>query len=729
MDLEPEQRAFVDEVMRPLGDDPPRREVLEEAVALASTLPGQTSSNETIAATERMNQTSRGFLMKHRLISAILISAGLAVAWLTIASPAARRSLTDIWVVNQIANSVSSMCCTHEGVPRLPNLLVFQSRLTHDSFKNSIARRIPPNDLPLLLGEPSENDPVLKWQRVWEEHPEDPAHYFAYAMSHRKERGKWPTDFVATGDKLDPENGWFRLLEGSQWMNSSIGEPPIPRITKALRMAAREKGLPPPRPPKSSKPQRVVIDPIAFQQGWQLLEEALVKPRWDDHNQRLNANRLAATPPPDDFAAWSRGQFLSISQPEDTAPNWIEVRGYHEGFRLAAMEASKTGDTARLATLDALLRKLVRKLGTATHNDLVECLIIRITAISGARVLEKAWTEIGDSSKASRWKTFANSIDPKLKPEPPAPADALSDNVGSNFVSGVMMISTSRRSPDSAPVTESNLRPGRLAEYAVYERLMMQGMAFLLLLALGFISIAPLFQPTALGSLPPRLAGLLEAKDHLIILSTGVLLPAIVYVISTRLPLLGARDISISAMGFFLWIAQATAFAVSVVLGTLQATRSRLGHRGRVLALGWVGPDFGRLCFLEALMVMPLAGILLRVMRPWPDALPTATGILWCLLAFPIVWMLILAIGCINGPAARKLHRSVLLHAAAPFIAIALVLPTIVIPRIHAEERAWTREIRFESLADNTFFSSRLEREYGEWLVRGVLGNLDELEH
>ena len=714
--------------MLPLGDNPAQRETLEEAAALASTLPGQVSCDETVAATDRMIRASRGFLLKHRVLSLMPIAAWLAVAWLTLASPGARQSLADVWEVNQVANSVSSMCCTHEGVPRFPNLLFFRGRLTDNSFKNFVARKIPSNDLPIILGEPSETDPVLKWQRVWEKHPEDPAHYFAYAMSHRKELGKWPTDFIATGDKLDPDNGWFRLLDGSQKMKSSIGEPPIPRVTKADRLAAREKGLPPPSTPKPSKPKRVVIDPGAFQQGWQLLEEALAKPRWDDYKRRLDAVRLVATPPPDDFAAWSRGQFLSIFQPEDTAPNWIEVRGYHEGFRLAAEEASKEGDTTRLEALDALLRKLVRKLGTADHNDLIDCLIIRVTAISGARVLEKAWTEVGNPSKASQWKTFADSIDPKLKPDPPAPADALNDNVGSNFVVGVMTISTTRRSPDSAPVTEADLRPGRLAEYAVYERLMMHGMALLLLSALGFLLIVPFFQRKALGILPQRLAGLLESRDLLIILSAGVLLPSVVYLISTRLPLLGARDLSISQMGFFLWIAQSTAFAVSIVLGTLQATRSRLGRRGKVLALGWVGPDFGRFCFLEALMVMPLAGILLRVMRPWPEALPTATVILWCLLAFPIVWMLIQAIGCFNGPAARKLHRSVLIHAAAPFIAIALILPALAIPWVHAEEKAWTREIRFESLADNTLFTSRLEREYGEWLVREALEKLDELE-
>ncbi|MEK7950528.1 hypothetical protein [Luteolibacter soli] len=728
MELDPNQRAFVNAVMLPLGDDPPRRELLEEAVALSSTLPSQAIGDDALTAAERMKQTSRCFRLRHRILPLVWTATIVAVAWFAIAGPGARKSLWDIWEVNQVANAVSTVCCSHEGVPRFPNLLFPRERDSGKQFLEHIAQDVPAAQCSLLIGEPAEPDPVLKWRRVWDRNPHDPAHYFAYALAHRKELGTWPENFVETGEELDPSNGWFRLIAGASQSKTSVGEPPAPKITRAERLAAREKGLPPPQTPKPTKPQRQVIDPVGFQQGWQSLNDALSMPRWHDYRSELNAIRVAAVPPPDDFAAWSRGMYFSIFQPEDNMPDWLELKSYHEGLRLAAEEVSKAGDSERLAALDALQRKFVHKLGTTLRSELMEPIMIRATALSGGRTLEKAWTAIGDASRAKRWKDFAEAIDPKLNPKFSPTPEMLGENRGSNMVIQGLIYMTSYQSPESALPTEADLRGGRLAEYAVYERLMMHGIALLLLLALGFLLLTPLLQRKEIGPLGSRLAGLLDNRDRLLILTIGVILPTVVYLLSTRLPWLGARDISISAIGFFLWIGQSVAFVVSVLLGTLQATRRRLGRRGAVLSLGWVGPDPGRLSFPAALAIMPLAAILPLCMHWWPNALAMAAIAAGCLLAFPLVWLVVQAGGCFNGPQARKLHRSVLLHAVRPFIAIALILPALAIPWVHAEERAWTREIRFESLADTSFFGSRLEREYGDWIVREILTELDTLE-
>jgi hypothetical protein len=728
MELEPDQRAFVDAVMRPLGDDPPRREQLEEAVALSSTLPGQAIGDDELTAAERMKRTSRSFRLWHPILPLAWTAIFVAVAWFAIAGPGARKSLSDIWDVNRVANSVSTLCCSHEAVPRFPNLLFPRAQDAGEQFLKHIAQEVPAAQRSLLVGETAEPDPVLKWRRVWDRHPRDPAHYFAYALAHRSELGRWPENFVETGEELDPGNGWFRLIAGASQSKASVGEPPAPKITRAERLAAREKGLPPPRTPKPSKPQRQVIDPAGFQQGWQSLEAALAMPRWHDYRDELNAIRVAAVPPPDDFAAWSRGTYFSISQPEDNMPDWLELRSYHEGLRLATEEACRVRDSDRLATLDALQRKFVHKLGTVSRSQLIESLVVRATALSGGRTMEKAWTVIGDASKAKRWKDFADAIDPKLNPKLSPTPEMLGENRGSNLVVGGLIYVTSYQSPESTPLIDADLRGGRLAEYAVYERLMMHGIALLLLLALGFLLLTPLLHRKEIGPLGSRLAGLLDTRDRLLILAIGVILPAIVYLLSTRLPWLGMRDTSISAIGFFLWIGQSVAFVVSVLLGTLQTTRRQLGRRGAVLSLGWVGPDPGRPSFPAALAMMPLATILPLCMQWWPNTLVMAAIVAGCLLAFPLVWLIVQAMGCFKGPQARKLHRSVLMSATQPFIAIALILPALAIPWIHAEERAWTREIRFESLAETSFFGSRLEREYGDWIVREILTELDAME-
>lgn len=409
-------------------------------------------------------------------------------------------------------------------------------------------------------------------------------------------------------------------------------------------------------------------------------------------------------------------------------PDWLELRGYHEALRIAAEEAAQTGDSERLVTLDSLQREFIHKLGSTSRTQLFGSLMIRSTAVTAGRTMEKAWKEIGDASQAKPWKNFTDAIDPNVNPKLLPTPQMIGDRRGSNIVARGMTEVAAYRNPHSSSLTEANLRGGRLAEYAVYERLMIHGMALLLLVALGFLIIAPLRHRREIGPLGSRLAGLLNHRDRLVILFTGVILPAAVYLLSTRLPWLESRDASISAIGFFLWIGQSVAFVVAALLGTLQTTRRRIGRHGNVLSLGWVGPDMGRLGFPIALTIMPLTAVLTLCMQSWPHAMEAVAIVAGCLLAYPLLWLIIQAAGYFIGPEARKLHRSVLMHAARPFVAGTLILPALAIPGVHAEERAWTREVRFESLEETSFFGSRLDREYGDWITEEILRELEAME-
>ena len=66
MDLDRERQAFIDAVMKPLGDDRARRDLLENAVALAETLPPPANGDGLRSATDRMESTARRFPLRHR---------------------------------------------------------------------------------------------------------------------------------------------------------------------------------------------------------------------------------------------------------------------------------------------------------------------------------------------------------------------------------------------------------------------------------------------------------------------------------------------------------------------------------------------------------------------------------------------------------------------------------------------------------------------------------------
>jgi hypothetical protein len=99
------------------------------------------------------------------------------------------------------------------------------------------------------------------------------------------------------------------------------------------------------------------------------------------------------------------------------------------------------------------------------------------------------------------------------------------------------------------------------------------------------------------------------------------------------------------------------------------------------------------------------------------------------LVGFPLLWLLWQAHGSITGPLVRRLHRSVSMHAVAPFVALALTIVAITIPCVYASEKAWTKESRYEALTpDNTLFEPRLEREYAEWIARDLLNHLEAVK-
>jgi hypothetical protein len=724
MEFENDQRAFVDATMRPLGDDPSRREVLEEAVALASTLPAPIAGNNALTAADRMQRTAARFVVRQRAIRISMAVVGVVAAWFAVAGPPAWRSLRGIGEANSTNKYFSSMCCSNPGVPDLPDLPGSSGLLEGDWEKVYVMNKLTSPEASLIIGATDESDPVLRWRRVWESHPEDPAHFCAYAMAYRKLYPKGPPEMVATGERLDPGNGWFRLMAAMETLKGSIGDsPPPPRITQQERLDARAKGLPPPKRPAVVKPERIVIDPAAFDRGWQELDAALAMPRWDNQRRHLDAIRAGAWPDAVDYPEFCAGQLLACSQPEDVTSGWLDLKSLTEAFERAA----EKGDQEILEALETRLKKTARLMGSGS-NDMMRSLMTRNVTRTGALALSRAWTRIGETDRSKTWKDFADSTDPKSASTPPPMAGALTENRGSTLASSTALY-LPRRSPDSAPVTEADLRGGRLAEYAMYERLMLHATALLFSVALGFLLLTPLLDRRALGPLPARLADLLGRRDCLRIFAIGVALPSAVYLLSTHPPGLVTRRYGITEQGFYVWLAQSMALVVAVILGTLQSIRRQLDGRAKFLALGWVGPDPGRLCFPAALLAMPLGAVLPNWMVRNQTIEMAGYANIIGLVGFPLLWLIWQAVGCFNGSPARKLHRSVLMHATAPFVTIALAATALAIPWVYAEEKACTKEIRYEKLGpDNTLFESRLEREYAAWIARDLLDHLEAVK-
>ncbi len=708
MDLDADKQAFVDAVMQPLGDDATQRDLLEECLAVAETYPRLVQGDRAELATRRMQETAASFKRRYRLglwVPALLV---LVAAWFTVIGPPALKSLDEVLLSNRITDSMGGGCCSHHGVPGFPRFGERPNNWEDEPALQRFTRRIDPAKRFMLLGDLSMAGEEARWKAVWDRYPEDPASFLAWAIKYQRVHKAWPADFVETGEKLDPGNGWFRFLAAASKIKSAVGDQPPPKFTREERRALGDKRYVPP-----PKPERAVLQPAIFAEAHAMLEQALAMPRWDDYLTKLDLIRFEAAPAATDFSEFVASEALAICQPEDWASGWMEVNSYRDAFTFAAQQAAKDGDREGLERLTGKLEQMQLRLASMP-TELLPRIIARSVQIYAYRAFAKAWNDLGDAGKATPFEDAARDLDPKLHPPPVLPPDALDEHRGSGFV---LEAYRGMRWPHSTAVTEPELRGGRLAEYAMYERFIVHvGEAFLFLVAI-IVGRGIHRDRRVLGALPFRLTDLLRPSDHAAILVIGFVLPVAVYLLCTHSPWFAPRDTGLSQDTFILWLFQVISLGVAVILLSLHLARRRLGQRIPMLAMeaGAAGPTLWM--GILALGMIPVAALLPRVI----DSSEFVTMLCWTWAGFmagmPLLWLINLGSHLVSGIPARRLHRTTLVCCLLWPVALLMVIGAASLPLLHAEERYWVARLDFEKPSpSNNQFNSRPERENADWI-------------
>lgn len=730
MEFDPEQQAFVEAVIAPFPNEVVAKDQLEQALAVATTYPTR-EVDDIATATARMRSTGCGFKTRNMLVLGFSLLIAVATSWAAVAGPPAWKSLHDIVLANGMERVISSMCCGYRTVPGfLPTRLYeLGDDRGEDLYAKSILAKVTPENGRILFGDVSCLDPVDRWRSVWLEHPEDPAHFFAYALVHFKVHSTWPDDFVETGERLDPGNGWFRLLAGAMKLKAAVGvseeEDPGRRFTKEERMQAGADGRQLKRREKEAKQEKEIIDQAAWEDGARLLRESLAMPKLDDYRRSLASLRFDAAPEIKDLATHGAASLSVWRRPEIlSAQDWLPLRSCSEAISIAIRDAGKCGDRQRLGELHELSVLLGDSLN-GSASSLLSHLVAKAVITGPNKALAAAWADLGAPERGNEFESVMRKLDWKSTPRPKPPVDALDEYRGSGSLAQSYLGS---KGPGSKPVSEAEIRGGRLAEYALYERLMLHVAAALLFLSIIFLTSSIFRSGRKFGALPSRLAGLLRWQDHAWILAWGVLLPMATYILATRTPWLAPREFALSQDRFFMWLIQASTMVALVILWTIQAACWRLRKRGGVLALGWPGVNPGAWFALTALTGMILGP---RLLAATPDAGSIMWIVLWAILGLigglPWLWIIVLATGQIASEG-RKLHRSVLTRVLLPFAALALALTALSIPRIYAEEKHWVSKMDFDAFKEQTnMFFPRTELEYADWIGLEVERGLNEL--
>jgi hypothetical protein len=268
-----------------------------------------------------------------------------------------------------------------------------------------------------------------------------------------------------------------------------------------------------------------------------------------------------------------------------------------------------------------------------------------------------------------------------------------------------------------------------LAEYSLYERLLLHGVALLFLVTFVLLLFRTYFARKKFGLLPARLAGLLRIGDRLQILGVGVLLPLALYALATRNPWLASRGFTLGQDRFLVWLAQCSSLVALVILWTLQMIGRCLGRRGAILVMGWPGMNPGRWLAPIALVTM-LVGPTFAKTIPSHDLMEKICWTGFAMMAgIPWLWILGLCGGRLFSSAERTLHRSTVARAMLPFIAVAMALVALPIPAIHAEERHWVSQISYEKVTAETDMSvPRTELERAAWVGNQLRSAINEMK-
>jgi hypothetical protein len=284
---------------------------------------------------------------------------------------------------------------------------------------------------------------------------------------------------------------------------------------------------------------------------------------------------------------------------------------------------------------------------------------------------------------------------------------------------GLSVSSMQLQSP--IPLTDADLKPGRMVDHELFSRIS----AGVVWLVLGLILLAAaLYRRRAsvlVRRLSGRLADLLKPVDWAWILGGGVVLPFLFYLAIYRLTPLGARDWSIVASIFIVPAGQVAAMGFLMIVLPVLIARWRLGKRGAVLGwhegrawMGWTAVVCGALS-------LPVFGLGFASGSAGEKVMMIAAALLGILV---LAW-LVLGLRAVFSKRPALLRRATLSRVLVPAYALGMLLMVASMPFYHAAEKRWLAQDRLMEITPEAPAMSRYE-----WQVAQALRaeNLELLE-
>lgn len=529
---------------------------------------------------------------------------------------------------------------------------------------------LSPADKLLLFGDTTQSSRSLRWKALWASDPGRVDFFIEYALAYIEENRDLPPDFLETGKRLDPENGWFPAIAAAVRADQA---------TDSIKRSWAEQ--------KANAPVRYqVIDAEKLKEALTLLETVASLPRFETYQRKLIAQRIRILPPKTGVIEQGLTWAYLLGGKHAKYP-FRHLPGvlHAESQRLAELQYQEA-HAKLVQTWDSFTRRFASSDSVDLVDGLITLEVLRggYAALASSAQTLKSPDAVRLNEIHARFKRYR-----EWKREEMEAYDAEEQKARMSYWAGMALPTMSGMVPNPPSLTDEDLKPGRWADHELLAKFLAVWAAVVMAIYAGAVALFRFRGGEIHRKLSTRLTETLSPVDWAWILIVGVVLPFLVLQGFMRTPWIGGREWSIAhlphvgSIGLF-YVAQALTIALPVLIG-----RGRLSRR-----VGAVGLRWSRRWILASIvggliLMFPLAGL---AMLKQYDSMPLATAVQLIVIIPFSLWLLIATCRSLFSRPESLLKRITLSRVLLPAFMLGTVLWAGSATVSHQLERAWFKQ-------------------------------------
>lgn len=417
----------------------------------------------------------------------------------------------------------------------------------------------------LLVGDPKESRLVQK-TKLWQSDPDNPAYFADYATAFYASRKALPPDYFEIASRIDPDNAWFDYFGAAVIADKSF-----------IKL----------KPPKERNgvPEWKIIKRAEYTRALGIFLGASGKSRCESYEGELIGNRIRLLPQSTPVErAESVAYVVNIPTPA------IRLLRLGELVSARAYELESGGDPVEFRHLRDASLSCIRGIAGDDNPTMIHALVARAIIMPMTRGLEKTGCDLGVAEEApwvSEWRDKMEK-ETEAKKRRRSEGDEMVRMVerdGSNFISTSLPV-VIRGAGERPPISEGELNPGRLQDYANVS-VQFSAVALTLLACASIGAFVYRFRSAGtLRIIAAKLESLLTPVDWIWIIGGGILLPVAVVFSIMCFTSLGGWDhgmrMSMVAKWWFRPLPDFVVLFLLMIILPVLLSRWRLASRGAV---------------------------------------------------------------------------------------------------------------------------------------------------